>query len=92
MPAGLQVWDANGQMIVDTSTRLGRIVGVADITTATGSIIDANFADGAPFWVALPASNTSPSFGPKFTFSGTTLSWDFEGRTVSTHRVVYGVF
>lgn len=92
MASGLQVWDANGDVVVDTTTRLGRIVGVTTINSASGSINDADFADGTPFWIATPSDNTSPTFGPKFTFSGTTLSWNFEGRTVSSHRLIYGVF
>lgn len=92
MAAGLQVWDANGDQIVDTTTRLGRIIGITTISTNTGSINDADFADGTPFFIATPTNVSSPSFGPKLSMSGTTLSWDFEGRTVSSHRLVYGVY
>lgn len=92
MAAGLQVWDANGSLIVDLSTRLGRILGVTTFSSSTGSITDADFASGTPFFIASPTSVSSPSFGPKLTISGTTLSWDFEGRVASAHRLVYGVY
>lgn len=92
MPQGLQVFDASGNVLVDTSTRLGRILGVTTITTTTGSVVDSDFANGTPFWYAIPLSIADVEFGPDLSFSGTTLSWDFQGRTVTSHRLVYGVY
>lgn len=88
MPAGLQVWDENSNLIVDTPTSMGRIITSTVSTTNTGSVTNAALANGTKF--AIPVCNFTFSLGsfgsgvslnlPKFTFSGSTISWD-RGRT-----------
>ena len=92
MPLGLQVFDASGNVIVDTSTRLGRILGVTNTNTSTGSLVNSNFSTGTPFWYAIPLLRNDVHFGPLITVSGNTLSWDYQGRTFVNHRIVYGVY
>lgn len=74
MGAGLQVWDALGNLIFDTPDRVGRIVGTIT-TTAGGSGSQAFTVPSGctPFWFA---SNNSRVYGcPSVTISGGTLSW-----------------
>ena len=94
MPQGWQAFDASGNLIVDVSTRLGRVLGVQTLTAATGgSVTNANFASGTPFWM-LSNVSVAGARQPEITFSGTTLSWSFPGVGWSgeTYRLVYGVY
>lgn len=60
MPQGLQVWDAAGNLIVDTSSSLGRVLGVATIDGGdTAVITDPNYTTTSrPFWTVLPLGAT----------------------------------
>jgi hypothetical protein len=93
MPQGLQTMDASGNVILDTSMRLGRVLGVATLTAPTGgSAVNAAFADGAPFWMVTNVS-TPNGEQPTISVAGTTISWSFPGvGSGSTFRLVYGVY
>lgn len=100
MPAGIQVWDAASNPIMDTTTRLGRVLGVATITTATGSITGiAGFSQGTPFYICTPLNspgniNLATNPLPVITISGTTLSWAYESGTGANQTVLlyYGTY
>ena len=103
MPAGFQTWDASGNLIVDTTTLLGRIIGSVSIVGTSGSITDARFANGTPF--AFPVMGYSNAFSafsldasrsaPAVSFSGTTLNWtrgaEGAGAEVPSCTLYYGV-
>lgn len=94
MPQGLQVWDAAGNLIVDVTSRLGKILGVTDVTAGVdGSVTNANFAAGSYFFVLTPIATYS-TFRPTMSFNaGTnTLSWAWEGRPGVNCKLVYGVY
>lgn len=94
MAQGLQVWDASGNLIVDTGDALGKVLGVATITAGTdGSVTNAGFALGDPFWQCVSQA-TYGTHQPTFSFSaGTnTLSWAWEGRSGVDCKLVYGVY
>jgi hypothetical protein len=79
MPQGLQVWDASGNIVIDTSYSIGRMFGVVTINSGnqSGSLVEAAFATGTPFFICVPNENASWSDGanPVVTISGNTLSW-----------------
>jgi hypothetical protein len=94
MPQGLQVWDASGNLILDLTDRLGRILGISTLTPPTdGSVINADFATGTPFWACVPVSSGRAPV-PNVSFSGTTLSWDFVAGISygPSYRLIYGVY
>ena len=91
MPQGLQVFDAAGNVIVDTSTRLGRVLGSATIgPSGSGSITNASFALGTP-WCMIYNSSSFPTYEPVISFSGTSLLWSF-AYTSSSYTIVYGIY
>jgi hypothetical protein len=98
MPAGLQVWDAAGNLVVDITTRLSRFLGSVNSGTSGGSISVPDLAQGTPFYFVIISGGAVPvgSFGPEVTFSGTnntTMSWSFaSGRTPLAATIYYGVF
>jgi predicted GTPase len=90
MPQGLQVMDASGNIIFDTNTVAGRIIGTVDITASTaGSVTSSGFSTGTPFWVFQPKTTAYFSRAPSVTISGNTLSWDNTAET--TFVLTYGV-
>jgi hypothetical protein len=87
VPAGLQVWDASGNLIFDTPDRIGRIVG--SITTTAGSSGSVSFtvpSGCTPFWFSSTAAQLGGS--PKVTISGGTISWSAAGETT----IFYGYY
>ncbi|MEM5325162.1 hypothetical protein VSR34_00940 [Paraburkholderia sp. JHI2823] len=53
MTAGLQIWNANGQLVLDATSRLGRIKGIKRIEGSNGSY-PVDLSDGTPFWSFQP--------------------------------------
>lgn len=95
MPQGLQVFDASGNIIVDTSTALGTVLGTHSFVGAalntSDSISVSGFALGTPFFSMY---QSGAGLAPTVTTSGTTLSWIFDQGGVSsgvTFTVIFGV-
>lgn len=93
MPVGLRIRDPSGNIIIDWTMRLGRILGVVTLTGPTaGSAVHAEFADGTPFWT-VQCISASGAGAPTISVSGTTISWTFGGVwDTQTYRLVYGVY
>lgn len=80
MPAGLQVWDASGNSIIDTTTFIGRLIGSIDASAMSGSTNVTGLDQGIPFAVPIMNSGTTASTYstvsiPRVTFSGNNVSW-----------------
>lgn len=99
MTAGLIIWDANGNKVLDTSDRLTRVVGYRDVQ-ASGTLTDGGLGMGTPFFVCnfmgdvagVPNPMGMPLWPPKISFSGTTMTWAFETENVRKWRLIYGIF
>ncbi len=82
---GLRTWDGSGNLIVDTNTRLSRVLGIIDITSTPGSLTDAGFATGTPFAYqanTVPYAEYDPLSQPSYSalavsWSGNTMTWKF---------------
>lgn len=89
MTTGFQAWDSAGHLIVDTTSRLGRIMGVISVS-ADGSLSDAQLTTGTPFYVF--ASIDFSSFSqPLVTFSGATMTWATQSSGPYGGHLIYGV-
>ncbi|WP_368607504.1 hypothetical protein [Pseudomonas fulva] len=89
MPQGLQVFDAAGQVVIDTSTIVGLLIGRIDVAEnqLSGSIYNPKLTNGRPFVVPFIGMMKSPvGFGDgrndlitssqvSFGVSGNTLTW-----------------
>jgi hypothetical protein len=86
MASGLQVFDASGNIILDATYRVMRIIGSQYITGASGSggsiPEDDRLNQGA--WLAFQPDVTSGDgylnrgvVSPRFSFSGGVLSWSY---------------
>ncbi len=93
MPQGLQVFDASGNITLDLTDRVGRILGAQVITSANGSVTNVGFAGLTPFWLATPLVNFG-TFSPTFSFntSTNTLSWVWPYSGGANHQLIYGAF
>lgn len=99
MSQGLQIWDAGGALVMDTTTRVATLVGRVATGTSNGSVSNAALAKGVPiyFTVLDQSAQTNPywQYYPSFFISGTTLSWSFSDKYPQYRAsliVTYGYF
>lgn len=86
---GLKTWDAAGNLTLDISDRITKILGTAVLSGTSGSI-SADFSDGDGWLVALPsAENTNLTLSGTFTSSA--LSWSKPG-TQPDVTIMYGIY
>ncbi|MCY1378612.1 hypothetical protein D9M69_662630 [compost metagenome] len=83
--------------MLDTSVRMGTIIGTVNTGTSNGSLSVPDVAKGTPFFfVNCPSEPGAASLLPTVYFSGTTLVWSFLGGTsYSTNfsvNVIYGFY
>ena len=95
MPAGLQVWNPSGVLMVDTSVRIGKLVGSITTNKADGSVWT-DTTKGTPFYyVTTPEDPSWGALFPEVSFSGNTMTWTYSD-VRATHRVnaiiMYGYF
>jgi hypothetical protein len=93
MAQGIQIWDAAGVNIVDTSTLMGIYLGYITIptTTPTGSITVPEFAmTGVTPWANYVNNSFDGIRNMKITISGTTLSWEARAQTGTPGTDKYG--
>ena len=93
MASGLEVFNADGSVLVTMNTYYGRVLGQIDIVLPfgwanrfqTGSVTDPGLALGTPFSFFIP-SRAAPGSGgasaycyicPRVTFAGTVLTWAY---------------
>ena len=97
MPAGLQVFDASGNLIGDVSTSYGRYIGIIDTASYPGnSFSDAALGSGRPWYMRLEKPYSGGLYGPIYSainiqISGTTISWVFQ-LTRKDCYILYGVY
>ena len=98
MPAGLQVFDASGAIVLDTTMRVARLLGqiITPVGVTSGASSDPDLATGTPFYFAQPlgATSTAPV---GVSFSGNTLNWTINpgGNPSASYPqclILYGVF
>lgn len=99
MAQGFQCWDAAGNLVFDTSSMSGKIVGSVQTSGATGSVNLPVSGLGTPFFI-VPFWPTSIGQyynylnGAYISISGTTLSWNFPfpGSNPIAITVYYGFY
>lgn len=91
--AGLKVWDASGNLIVDVTTRLTRIVNIVQLAARSTGTIDLSSAYGTPWFRRAYTAVSTGGFAsyPPVSISGSVISWDNSGSD-ATPTLVYGVY
>lgn len=86
MPAGLQVWDANGVLILDRTSPVVKFLGYLSIGSSytgaqqSGTITDARFTQYAgltPFWTAIDGSFSIEGYTANVSIAGNVLNWSY---------------
>lgn len=77
MVAGLQIWDAAGSLVLDTSTRVGTLVGSVDTKGVNGSInVPATLAGEGLFFAKQTTFPLELTYiYPNISLAAGTLSW-----------------
>lgn len=101
MPAGLQIWDASGTLIFDTTTQTIKffgtyIIGPGGDNRSSGTITDSRFsifAGHVPFFVQIEGgTGSSIRNAATWTFSGNNLNWSYPvPSSRATEKIIYGV-
>lgn len=107
MAEGLQVYNGQGKMILDYTSRIGRFIGAISPNGAvSGSITNSLLTTGTPFYIMQCGTNYS-NVACYVTFSGNTLSWFYDkakypnlsqygdyttGQISPSDVILYGVF
>jgi hypothetical protein len=93
---GLRVWDSSGVRVVDTSTRIAKVLGFVTVTTpaltvTSGSVTDSGFTQGTPFYFIVVNSGYTR---PTISFSGSVMNYSLSGGFTGTYGVTiyYGVY
>lgn len=91
MPAGIETFDVNGQLIISTTTKLARILGTQFVGTGSGTIVNSAFQQGTPFFVfqTLGLDDGVGQFRSNASVVGDTLSWSNPGNAAT---IIYGVY
>lgn len=90
MAAGLIVWDEYGRVVLDMTTRMGRVLGITAIGTANGSISPAGWNTGT-LWYAVM---TDTDYPPVFSVNATTIFWNWDSVPASSRLnlvILFGV-
>jgi hypothetical protein len=91
MPQGLQIMDADGNVIFDTNVRAGRVLGTATVAASTaGSVSNAGLTTGTPFWIYQATTTAYFARAPTISVAGSTLSWAADSDRAGL--IVYGVY
>lgn len=106
MAQGFQCWDSNGNIVFDTSSRTGRIIGSYTISAASGisgsATVPLDTSLGTPFivipslpYVVIQQSPTTTAnvlVGVDVSISGNTINWAFPFTGSFTVTVYYGIY
>lgn len=96
MATGIRIWDASGNLTVDTTDRLTRILGYTTLAASgSGTVTDDGFLTGSPFYIAIRSNGGSVFNGTtvavSISFSGNQMSYS-TSQSVADFIIVYGVY
>ena len=94
MGLGMQVFDAAGNIMIDVTTRLSRVIGTAGIPAGSTSSLTVPNAQQGTIWYAI-YGNGGNRYSPIITVSGNVISWSprggFPGGAVDV-TMLYGLY
>lgn len=95
MPQGLQVFDENGNCVLDVTDRLMKILGVVELKETSGEVTD-NRLEGQEMWVSIVRETDSTaktfemyetdSFSPHVERKGNTIVWTGRAPYFISHK------
>jgi hypothetical protein len=96
MAVGLQIFDASGNVVLDATFRVMRIIGSVSLGGSSGSLSDSRLTQGGfvSFQPAVTGGDGVLSAGvivPRFAISGSTLTWSYPARNSSNDVIQTGI-
>lgn len=101
MPQGINVWAGDGSVVMDTSTRLGTVLGQVHTGKSDGFVVNAALGLGTPFWCCLSAESGSnyPLYQPIVTVVFEASQWRLKWTWITSGanynypcNIIYGVY
>lgn len=93
MGHGIEVYNSSGQLVFNSDSRLGRVIGSVRLTGAAGSITDARFSSGTPFHAFIADATVAARTYPVISVAGTTISWSYSGAyPIISGLLIYGAY
>jgi hypothetical protein len=98
MPAGLQIWNASGALILDATQRCGRVLSIQQLTGGvSNSYTDSRLSQGTPFVAYQRDKTCHLSYGyggiqsPVISISGNTVTWTYSALNASYDEYAAGL-
>lgn len=101
---GLRIYDKDGNIMLDATSRLTKYLGTLSIGTTDGSYTDNRLQEGEFWWVTLRLNDYKKCYGmknqfteflPEITRQGTVITWKYTNQD-TTYRtgltIMYGVY
>ena len=90
MPAGIQVWDDTGVMVIDISDRLARTLASFNVFSGPGNIAAPGISTGTP-WAYVASTSTSANGLPVVSFDTVNerIIWT---NAAQPCKITYGVY
>ncbi len=95
MPSGMQVFNADGSLAMDTNDSITRILGTVQTTRNVNGSLTADFDQGRPFFMMLSRGASGFTIMPDVAINGRVLSWSYSGKNGSATSdvfIVYGLY
>lgn len=103
---GLQIFDENGELVLDLTTHLTKILGTINIPKTNGRLTDARIAGGTLWFTVAKLNDYKACYGmtaynketflPKITQEGNDIVWSYKdgesGKFRTGLTLIYGVF
>lgn len=93
MAAGLRIWDASGNLVLDVTTRLTRIKDVIMLPGNSSGTIDLSSEPGEPWFFRGAQAIVTAGYAayPTVNVVGKTIVWSTAGNASSSY-LAYGVY
>lgn len=97
MPAGFEVWDADGNPIISITDRVTRVLGQVETGASGGSQHHPSLSEGEPWaYVQINQALSFSYVAPSVYFSGNNIIWTYDvdpsHELPAPARIVYGVY
>lgn len=98
MGHGLEIYDPAGVLMMNAATLVGRLIGIIDCNTASGSAYVAGLDQGVPFAIPMIQLASAYNYGtnsyPDCTYGGNTVYWtrqETAGLAMPPCKLILGV-
>lgn len=90
--AYFKIYDREGNLTIDESSRLAKILGCISTGTQNGSFYDKNLIGNDHWYFVSPCSTPSFNYSPEVKIKDGLISWTFVSKPLSSHTIIYGIY